>query len=439
MLLVAGCGARSGLLTGSFSNDVQTGGSHQLTGGNNSTQAYFGGNESFGGNAGVGALSTAVGGTLASGGVSQIIGSNATGGVTVAQAMSVSAGTNYTCALMSNGTVKCWGWNLYGRLGNGTTADSAKPTLVAGITSAIAISSGEMHACALLSDGTIRCWGRNIEGQLGNGSPTNSPVPAPVTVADITSAIAISAGYEHTCALLQDHTALCWGDNSSDQLGVDHNLLYSSSTPIVLSRFYNGIAAIGAGREHTCAIPMSDVGAVACWGDNLEGQLGDPSVIDDSSSPVTVIGVTSASRLAVGDQHNCALITGGTVQCWGYNYYGQLGNGSTANNSAANVFDISTATAITAADHTCALLSDGHVQCWGFNTSGELGDGSTTFHDTPVFVSGIDNAQTVSAGAVHTCALLDGAQLKCWGDNAYGELGDGTTTNSSVPVPVTDL
>jgi alpha-tubulin suppressor-like RCC1 family protein len=327
-------------------------------------------------------------------------------------------------------------------LGNNSTSDSKQPVFVSGLNSAVAITTGEVHACALLSDRTVSCWGENVDGRLGNGTTNSSSVPVPVV--NITNAIAISAGYRHTCAVLLDQTAWCWGDNSDDQLGVDYVSLYSSSKPVAQTGLYNGILAIGAGRAHTCAIPNSSGGAVTCWGWNSNWQLGDSSAGPNSYSPVPVSGVTAATALAAGDQHNCALIgTGpatGTIQCWGWNQNGQLGSGSHATeNLAANVFPITNAIAIAAADHTCALLNDGHIQCWGFNSSGEVGDGTTTDHYTPVSVYGISTAASVTAGSVHTCALLANAETKCWGDNNFGELGDGTLTNSPLPVTVLGL
>ena len=450
LLLLLGCGARTGLPTGSLTNDVQSGGSNPMAGGanptaggTNGTQPYVGGHEASGGHAGVGGLLTTSGGANSTGGVSQAIGGIGTGGaVTVPQALAVSAGVHYTCALLSDGTVKCWGSNDSGQLGNNTTTDSTHPSLVLGLKSAAAIASGDQHTCALLSEGTVYCWGDNYYGELGNGTTASSAVPVPVY--GITSAASISAGYRHTCALLQDHSAWCWGDNSDDQLGVDYLSLYSSSTPIEITTQYNGVAAIGAGRAHTCAIPQLSGGAVTCWGSYSYWKLGDSSLLGDSYVPITVIGVTSASALAVGDQHNCALIslgpTGGVVRCWGWNHYGQLGTGSPADEElAANVFGISSAIAISASDHSCALLYGGDVQCWGFNSSGQLGNGTMTDSPTPVSVVDLDNVSSISAGYVHTCALLNNAQVKCWGDNYYGELGDGTTTTSTVPVMVNEL
>ncbi len=444
VLLLIGCGGRSALDIDAQSSDLAFGGSP--------TAGNAGGTTSFGG-AAVG-LNPATGGTGGAivgaggskvhptGGAGAMGGFAGTGGIVSApHAAAVSAGNNYTCALISNGTIKCWGSNESGRLGIGSATSSVLPSqMVVGITAAIAVATGDLHACALINDGTIQCWGANDDGQLGDGTTTSSSIP--VSVRAITNAIAVTAGYRHTCALLSDYTASCWGDNSQGQLGADSSI-YSSSTPVPYTQLYNGMVAIEAGRSHTCAIPISSAGSVTCWGSNSEWQLGSQDVTGISYQPIWVNGVNSAIAIAAGDQHNCALIAGpdgGTVQCWGWNYYGQLGTGGFSdNNLAANVYGISTAISITAADHSCALLNDQHVQCWGFNSSGELGDGSTIARSTPVAVQNLSNVVQVSVGSVHSCALLSNHQVECWGDNAYGELGDGTQTMSTVPIAVLGL
>ena len=347
-------------------------------------------------------------------------------------AAALSAGHQHTCALLADGTVQCWGSNDSGRLGDGTYTDRTTPVSVSGIANATALSLGWYHTCALLADGTVKCWGWNVSGQLGDGTRTRSTTP--VSVSGISNATAISAGGSHTCALLADHTVQCWGYNSYGQLG--DGTTTDRITPVRVSGITNATAISAAGYAHTCAL-LAD-GTVQCWGRNDYGQLGDGTTTYLQTTPVSVSGISNASALSLGHSHTCALLADGTVQCWGRNDYGQLGDGTyTTRTTPVSVSGISNATAISlGSQHTCALLTDGTVQCWGRNDYGQLGDGTTTDRITPLRVSGIWNATAISAGLYHTCALLTDGTVKCWGWNVSGQLGDGTTTDRTTPVEV---
>jgi alpha-tubulin suppressor-like RCC1 family protein len=377
-------------------------------------------------------------------------------------ATSVAAGDLHTCALLSDGTVRCWGLNNYGQLGNGTQADSSIPVGVNEITTAVAISAGDFHTCAVLSDGTVKCWGANNSGQLGNGNNTGpescsgiSCSITPITVSEITTATTIATGTNHTCALLSDGTVRCWGDNSSGQLG--NGTQTNSFTPVGVTGITTTATSVAAGDLHTCAL-LSD-GTVRCWGDNYTGQLGNGTQTK-SSIPVEVSGTTTATAIAARRYHTCAILSDRTVECWGMNISGQLGNGTNTGPESCSGFSCSTtpvevsgitmATATAAGlSHTCAVLADGTVRCWGANFSGQLGNGTNTGPEscyglpcstTPVGIIGITMATTIAAGggsgASHTCAVLADGTVRCWGDNSSGQLGNGTTTNSSTPVTV---
>lgn len=376
----------------------------------------------------------------------------ATGNVTPSL---VSASGSHTCALLPDGTVRCWGYNEFGQLGDGTTMNSSIPVAVAGITNAITVAAGHHHTCALLADGTVRCWGSNQYGQLGDG--TNDDAHIPVAVSGIFNVTAVTPGAYHTCALLADGTVRCWGDNDFGELGDGTNT--SASTPVAVTGLAAAPTAVAAGAFHTCAV-LPD-GAVQCWGRNDFGQLGDGDT-PNSSTPVTVSGLASVAALSAGGYHNCALLPDGTLRCWGRNNFGQLGDGSSltylisSNNQGfigiynstllpgsisrtpVEVAGISTATAVIAGGfHTCAPLSDGSVKCWGENDDGQLGNGTSTSSSTPVSVIGLPPVAAVSAGAWHTCALLPDGTVQCWGMNLYGQLGNGTTTDSETAVAVT--
>jgi alpha-tubulin suppressor-like RCC1 family protein len=258
-----------------------------------------------------------------------------------------------------------------GELGDYTNNNSNKPVDVYGISTATAIaaSGSAYHTCALLSNGTIKCWGKNIQGQLGDKT-TGTNSNKPVDVYGISTATSIAVGGFRTCALLSDGTIKYWGGGISE--------------PATVTGLSGTVKAIAAGESHTCAL-MSN-GTVKCWGDNTLGQLGDKTNITPYN-PVDVYGISTATSIAAGRYHTCALMSDGSIKSWGYNYYGQLGDGYNADrNAPVNVTGLTgtvTATIATGISHTCALLSDGTVKCWGRNDYGQLGNGNTTNYNTP--------------------------------------------------------
>src|SRR5439155_1113418 len=254
-----------------------------------------------------------------------------------------------------------------------------------GIDTARAIEAGSFHQCAVLEDTTLRCWGENDYGQLGNGvisSPPETPNPTPVAVVGVTGAVAVSGGGFHTCAVFANGTVQCWGRDTGDPDGSGGGQLgnasvdgFASPTPVEVTGISTAVA-LEAGIFHTCVL-LQD-GRVECWGDNQFFQLGnDPPANNASSTPVTVNGVTSPAALAPGAEHSCVLLQDGRVECWGDNNFGQLGNGSERgifNPPIAPVTGITGAVAATSgAEHTCALLRGGRVQCWGRGFFGRLG------------------------------------------------------------------
>jgi DNA-binding transcriptional regulator YdaS (Cro superfamily) len=257
-----------------------------------------------------------------------------------------------------------------------------------------------------------------------------------LAMVELTGISKIAAGYSHTCAITTAGGVKCWGDNSFGQLG--DNTTTQRLTPVDVSGLASGVAAITAGEYYTCA--LTTAGGVKCWGSNQFGQLGDSSTVN-RLTPVDVSGFTSGmAAIKAGRAHTCAVATTGGVKCWGFNGDGALGDNSTSDRlTPVDVSGLAKGvTAIAAGgDHTCALTTAGGMKCWGDNLYGELGDNSTTDRLTPVDVSGLaSGVATMSAGGAHTCALTTEGGVKCWGYNLFGEIGDGTATFRYIPAPV---
>ena len=234
----------------------------------------------------------------------------------------LATGNSFTCVLLSDQTVKCWGYNAYGQLGNGTHASlSAPTTAISGLTGVTSIVSGSSHVCALLSDGTVKCWGSNNSGELGDG--TNVDKNSPTMIASLTGVTSIVSGASHVCALLSDQTVKCWGYNYSGELG--DGTTTDKNVPTLVSGL-SGVTSIVAGDYHTCAILSG--GTVKCWGYNTYGQLGDGTTTDVHVPPSSSIsGLSGVTSLAAGSSHTCALLSDQTVKCWGWAGLGELGRG----------------------------------------------------------------------------------------------------------------
>ncbi len=245
--------------------------------------------------------------------------------IDINEATAITTGWDHTCALMKDSTIRCWGNNSFGQLGDGTNSSTSVPVRDANITDVIAITAGWDHTCALKRDGSIYCWGDNSDGQLGNGTTSGSSVPT--RVADITDATAISANRNHTCALLQNGNIYCWGSNSHGQLGRWRDDSAGSPTPLQVAGITDA-TAVSAGGSHTCAI--HEDGTASCWGNNEDGQRG-YGIINRSSSPlqispVKVINLSDAIAISAGGSHTCALHQTSTITCWGNNENEQLGD-----------------------------------------------------------------------------------------------------------------
>jgi alpha-tubulin suppressor-like RCC1 family protein len=255
----------------------------------------------------------------------------------------IAASSGHTCALNGSGAAYCWGWNLEGQLGIGSTTNhQPTPVAVSGGLTFSALAVGDYHTCALTTSGAAYCWGANFRGQLGDGSTTNRS--APVAVSGGLSFSSLAAGEFHTCALTSSGSAYCWGENAVGQLGDSSTTRRSSPVAVAGGLSFRALAA-GSGlesRAHTCALTSS--GAAYCWGGNDAGELGDGVTKSEicernsdsfrcSRTPVAVAGGLTFSALTVGGFHTCGLTTAGAAYCWGANGWGQLGTDSTTGSS----------------------------------------------------------------------------------------------------------
>ncbi len=392
-------------------------------------------------------------------------------------ALSVVAGGNHSCAIAAAGAVRCWGSNLNGAVGDGTTTNRLVPVNVQGLGSgAAAISAGYSHSCARMSGGGVKCWGSGESGQLGDGRAGHRTAPVDV-VGLSASATQVAAGGASTCALLAGGGVMCWGLNDAGALGNGKD--WAERTPVDGPAFA-GIEQLATFRDTTCVI--TEAGAVACWGENSAGVLGD-GTREHSFVPVTPAGLGSGMQaVAPGDSHVCVQTASDAARCWGSNASGQLGDGSMVDSlTPLTVTSLISPVAALAAGGvaTCALISKsvhcwgygggpmpqpvnglesgvvqitagvyhfcarteaGGVRCWGENGLGQLGDDSFTTSFTPVDVVGLGSGVvSIEAGWNHTCAVLASGAVRCWGDGQRGQLGDGSVGVAGAPVGVLDL
>jgi YD repeat-containing protein len=369
---------------------------------------------------------------------------------------SIAAGIWQSFALTTEGKVYGWGGNDSGQLGNGTTTSSALPVLVntspvIGGQTVISISAGIFHCLALTSGGQVIAWGGNEDGCLGDGTDTWQTTPVLVKMDGVLlgkSVVLVEAGSSASLAMTSDGLCYAWGRHSSGQLGNGYSTYRSNAVALYMSGDLSGkrTSAISAGWSHGLA--LTPEGGVYAWGSNSQGQLGNGAF----SAPSIPIPVDTGSEVVVsvagGSSHSLALTQDGKVYSWGDNSNGQLGDGTYTQSTSPVVVNLNdqlseeSIIAIQASgESSLALSSDGRVYAWGYNYYGQLGDGTTTRKSTPVAVdtSGVLNGQTVvaiAAGVNHCLAISSEGKVFAWGSNSHGQLGDGTTTQRNLPVAV---
>jgi alpha-tubulin suppressor-like RCC1 family protein len=296
-----------------------------------------------------------------------------------APATALSLGGDHSCALLATGALVCWGASSNGEVGNGSTGDQPKPVVVNGLASNVtAVACDNVHTCAIRTDGAVRCWGEGRYGALGDGTSLSSPTPV-ATTGLTSAATALALGFGRSCALLASGSVVCWGLNDAGQLG--DGTKANQPTPVEIVPPARGAAEVSVGWWHTC---VRAAGTVRCRGYNGYGELGDGSQTDDWSWTDWTASVDSlgsdAAAVSASLYHSCAVraSTGGVV-CWGSNNWGQLGDGSPDSQSSPRAVSGLGSKVVSlgvGGGANCALQADGAVRCWGLNQHGQLGASS---------------------------------------------------------------
>lgn len=413
-------------------------------------------------------------------------GLDASTGPVLEDAVQISAGRAHTCVVTAGQDVLCWGANGAGQLGVPTAqvARSSFPVKVELGGKAVQVAAGGNHTCAILTDGQLRCWGSNERGQLGRGSlvatGTVGPVSPPAKNASFwTTAETLTAGAAFTCAGMKGgdlgglpaRRFFCWGENIARQVGTESTNGQPATTPILVTQ--NGTEAgspqegftVAAGDDFACsgfygAAGAAFFSAIACWGSRVNGQIGAPpqpggfdismrfpsTASDGGQAPV--FGLFKDGLVAAGAGHACirleqAGVTPTGLRCWGNNTRGQTGSATTGYRPAEAVagFDATNVTALSAGGQTTCVVTQGQVQCVGANDVGQLGRGALDTKTNAAFANVVSlppSASAIAVGREHVCAVLGTAagqkgQVACWGQNQTGQLGDGLDVDAGYP------
>lgn len=420
----------------------------------------------------------------------------------IANARSVAAGGGHSCAVDGAGDAYCWGTNVWGQVGDGTTVDRSVPTAVLGGLSFMAVaaapgglqhiiapdgsrSTTTAHSCGVTVAGDVYCWGGGDRGQLAATDPgqvctaadgtQRECSPTPSRVGGVVGAVAVRASLDQTCATTDTGVGHCWGagDPAVTQVPGAGFLQYiapsqrhacaltGGGVPVCWGSrssgrlgdgrrdieplpfpvdSVTGYRALDVGAHHVCALDTA--GLAFCWGSGEDGRLGNGASSGTYAAPGPVAGVADLKGLAVGGRHTCAVDAGGAASCWGDNASGQLGTGG-APASSATPLPVATSlafdTVVAGADHSCALDTAGAAFCWGGNAYGQLGTGTTTPVDTAAAVAGGMSFLHIAAGEGFTCGVATAGGVHCWGRNDHGELGDGTLQDRHAPQAVPGL
>jgi alpha-tubulin suppressor-like RCC1 family protein len=347
-------------------------------------------------------------------------------------AESVAAGSSHSIVVTTDGSLWAWGYNNYGQLGDGSTTNRVSPVKIMDYAKIIAV--GSSHSIVITTDGSLWAWGYNYYGQLGDGTTSNKLTPYKV----LENVIDVTVGHNSTAVITTDESLWAWGYNNYGQLG-DGTRINRSSPVFVM----DNVSRVSTGGFHTLAIKTD--GTLWAWGWNNYGQLGDGTLVN-KSSPIKVMN--NVSSVATGAQHSLVSKSDSSLWSWGINIYGQLGNGTQTNsNYPSMLFGLEVSLTIdkeitdrmnisVSAYNSYFVQGNSSLWGWGRNTYGQLGNGTTV--ENTNFVEILDGVKTVSAGDDYATAILNDGSLWVWGLNSKGQLGDGTTTTRLSPIKIMD-
>lgn len=426
-LVAAGCGGRMARLDEAVGGDAPATTSFIPSGGAEGT--------------GVTALASSGGGTWVHSSVGRATGTATKTTEELREIEELAVGLDTSCIRLGDASLRCWGDNQYGQLGDGTSIDRAVPTRVMGIDDAAGVATSGLHTCARSTGGTVRCWGMGDQGQLGIEDASLEQRQQPRVVPGISSATDLSLGPNHTCAVIYDRSVQCWGANPYGELGDGSTQQRFSPTTVVALR---DAMRVCAADDKSCALLAN--GTLRCWGYNVEGQLADGTYVDQHA-PVLVHGLANITQLDVGKWDTCVISRDLNTSCWGSNDLGYDGEPGVERGGKLFAIDrpspvaaLSGATQISVGpNHACVVLSDGRVKCIGSNRYGQLGSGEVAPTAEGVFVADLPPVEQVEVGLHHTCARTRNA-IWCWGQNNLGQLGDGTVSVArATPLRVTNV
>jgi alpha-tubulin suppressor-like RCC1 family protein len=356
----------------------------------------------------------------------------------------VDAGTTYsqvvrgiynTCAITTGGILKCWGYNAFGTVGDGTTTDATSPTVIDSGTTYAALTNSLTHTtCAITTSGVLKCWGQGTNGQIGNGASSNRL--GPTIVNSGVSFSTVSNSQNAACAITTTGILKCWGLDRNFNIGLAVNTSYSSPQIIHSGESFSQVIV---SDSRMCA--LNSLNVMKCSGQRLMGQMGD-GLISQFHSFTSVPALDAYSTLSLSGQYMTAGISSaGTLWSWGYGKSAtDLPGDASAQEMIINPVQVAVGSTFTKVSkgnrHTCAIRADQKLYCWGYNTYGNIGDGTLVNKQIPVAVDAANNYIQIAAGNFFTCGILSTGVLKCWGDNSNNSLGDNSTTQRTTPVVI---